>query len=297
MFGRASLKIGTIKSIEINVNITWLVVFGLLVYWLRTGYVIENAPEMGSVEGWVVSGLGALLLFGSVLAHELSHSLVGLSQGLPIRRITLFIFGGVAHMEREPRSPGVELKMALAGPGASIVIAGIFGFTRFVVLRHSPSSVAALVTEYATYANFVLACFNMVPGYPLDGGRVLRALLWFRTQDFVKSTIIAATGGRVFGLVLVFAGMVFFVALGAPGFLWLVFVGTFLERLAFMSEFRARMMRRQATPEVIGPQGVSMTPFPRYYTDRRNWPGAPEQSGEGSGAARSAGGPKGERDT
>ena len=297
MFGRASLKIGTIRSIEINVNITWLIVFGLLVYWLRTGYVVENAPEMGSVEAWVVSGLGALLLFGSVLAHELSHSLVGLSQGLPIRRITLFIFGGVAHMEREPRSPGVELKMALAGPGASIVIAGIFGFMRFVVLRHDASSAAALVTEYATYANFVLACFNMVPGYPLDGGRVLRALLWLRTQDFVKSTIIAAIGGRAFGLLLVFAGMVFFVALDAPGFLWLLLVGTFLERLAFMSEFRARMMRRQAVAEAIEPQAVSMTPFPRYYTDRRNWQGTPDHSGEDSGAAPAAGGPKGERAT
>ena len=278
MFGRASLKIGTIKSIEINVNITWLIVFGLLVYWLRTGYVVENAPGMGGVESWMVSALGALLLFGSVLAHELSHSLVGLSQGLPIRRITLFIFGGVAQMEREPRSPGVELKMALAGPGASILIAGVFGFTRFVILRHDPSSAAALVTEYATYANLALACFNMVPGYPLDGGRVLRALLWLRSRDFVKSTIIAAAGGRAFGLILVFAGMVLFVALSAPGFLWLVFVGTFLERLAFMSEFRARMMRRQAPAEVIGPQVVSMTPFPRYYTDRRNWQGTPDHS-------------------
>jgi Zn-dependent protease len=278
VIGRGSLKLGTIKSIEINVNITWLVVFGLLIYWLRTGYIAENAPNMNSVTGWLVSALGALLLFGSVLTHELSHSLVGLRHGLPIRRITLFIFGGVAHMEREPRHPGVELRMALAGPAASIVIAGLFAFVRFVVLGSDPNSAAALITEYAAYANVVLACFNMVPGYPLDGGRVLRALLWLKSKDFVRSTIVAAAVGRVFGLVLIFAGMMFSVALDAPGFLWLAFIGTFLERLAYMSAYRARMMKLRPPDEAYGPQTVSATPFPRYYVDRSGWHGVPDRS-------------------
>jgi Zn-dependent protease len=284
VFARGSLRLGRIKSIEINVNITWLVVFGLLVYWLRTGYIAENAPGMNSVKGWLVSALGALLLFGSVLTHELSHSLVGLRHGLPIRRITLFIFGGVAHMEREPRRPGVELRMALAGPAASIVIAGLFAFVRFVVLRDHPNSAAALITEYAAYANVVLACFNMVPGYPLDGGRVLRALLWMKSKDFVRSTIVAAAFGRVFGLVLIFAGMMFSVALDAPGFLWLAFIGTFLERLAYMSAYRARMMKLRAQDEIYGPRTVSATPFPRYYIDRSGWPTAPGRPVSGAEA-------------
>jgi Zn-dependent protease len=281
VFGRASVRIGKIKSIEIHVNITWLIVFGLLVYWLRTGFIAANAPEFTSPKAWFVSALGALLLFGSVLTHELSHSLVGIRNGLPIRRITLFIFGGVAHMEREPRSPGVELRMALAGPAASVVIAGVFALLRFVILKNAPRSAAALITEYGTYANVVLACFNMVPGYPLDGGRVLRAALWLRTKDFVRSTLIAAVPGRIFGLMLVFTGTMLSVAMEAPGLLWMALVGTFLERLAFMSAFRVRMgdpRRHQQTPER---QEVSMTPYPRYFTAQRTWPhtpGAPAQS-------------------
>lgn len=275
MLRRASVKLGKVKSIEINVNITWLIVFGLLVYWLRTGYVADEAPGLADGIGWVVSAVGALLLFASVLAHELAHSLVALRNGLPIRSITLFIFGGVARMEREPQSPGVELRMALAGPAASVAIGAVFAMLRFLVLRGSVESAAALVTEYATYANLVLAGFNLVPGYPLDGGRILRAILWKATGNLVRSTTIAGMAGRVFGLLLVFAGVVLAVASEAVGFLWLALIGTFLERLAFLSVRRVRIMegRRQAEASLAsGP--ASMTPYPTYHSDYGDWHGA-----------------------
>jgi Zn-dependent protease len=274
VFGRTSLRLGRIKSIEINVNVTWLIVFGLLVYWLRTGYIAEEAPEIGTAAGWLVSAVGALVLFASVLTHELAHSLVAIRHGLPIRRITLFIFGGVAQMESEPKKPGVEFRMAIAGPAVSLVIAGAFTFIRFVLLKGVPGTGPALVTQYAAYANFALAGFNLVPGYPLDGGRVLRALLWKVTGNFGRSTVAAATVGRIFGLILVFLGTMAAVALEAPGFLWLAFIGTFLERLAFISIYRVRLTEQQREVKERLASGVpSATPYPEYYTSHSGWPG------------------------
>jgi Zn-dependent protease len=262
MLPRASLRLGRIGSIDINVNVTWLVILGLLIYWLRTGYIAQNAPAMGALSSWLASAVGALALFASVLAHELAHSLVAVRNGLPIRRITLFIFGGIAHMESEPRTPGVELRMAVAGPLASLAIAGILGFTRFVVLKGSDGA-AALILQYATYANLVLACFNLVPGFPLDGGRMLRALVWRTTRDLVKATAIAAGIGRGFGLLLVFLGVVMAVAWELPGFLWLVLIGTFLERLAYLSIARVRMMA--GITERIPAGAESHTPHGGWY--------------------------------
>jgi len=265
MIAKASLRLGKVGPIEVSVNITWLAVLAFLIYWLRVGYVAEAAPHLVGGMAWLVSVVGALVLFVSVLAHELSHSFVALRNGLSIRKITLFIFGGVAHMDSEPRSPGVEFRMAIAGPLASLAIAGFCGLVRFGLLGHAEKTVGAVVLEYAFYANLVLACFNLVPGFPLDGGRVLRALLWRLTRDYVKSTLVAATVGRIFGLLLVFFGVMLAVATETPAFLWPALLGTFLERLAFMSARRVRISRRP--PAADGDVPVVATPFPTYYRD------------------------------
>jgi Zn-dependent protease len=265
MIGRASLRLGRVGPIEVNVNVTWLAVFALLIYWLRVGYIAETAPHLAGVTAWLVSVMGAVVLFVSVLAHELSHSLVALRNGLSIRKITLFIFGGVAHMDSEPRSPGVEFRMAIAGPVASLVIAGLCALVRFAVLGHAGKSMVAVVFEYAFYANLVLACFNLLPGFPLDGGRVLRAILWRLTRDYVKSTTAAATAGRVFGLSMVFLGVTLAVATETAAFLWPALVGTFLERLAFLSMRRVRSARRPESPADTIP--TVATPLPTYYRD------------------------------
>jgi Zn-dependent protease len=236
----ASLKIGRVGPIEISINVTWLAVFGLLIYWLRTGYVAQAAPGLSSFQAWVTSVVGALALFASVLAHELAHSLVALRCGLSIKKITLFIFGGVAQMEGEPRTPGVEFKMAVAGPVTSVVIAVILGFLRFYVLRTVETGAAVLILEYATYANALLACFNLIPGYPLDGGRLLRAVIWKLSGNYRRATVIAATSGRIVGLGLVFLGSMLSVAWDSFSFLWLVLVGSFLERLAYLSVRRVQ---------------------------------------------------------
>jgi Zn-dependent protease len=287
MIGRASLRLGTIGPIEINVNVTWLAVFALLVYWLRVGYVAENAGDLSRIAAWLVSGAGALILFASVLAHELSHSLVAIRNGLPIRKITLFIFGGVAHMESEPKTPGVEFKMAIAGPLMSIAIAAVAGLLRFGLLGGSPTGVAALIAEYAFFANAVLACFNLVPGFPLDGGRVLRALLWKVTRNYVKSTLVASAIGRAFGLAMVFAGITAAMAYELPGFLWPVLVGIFIERLAHLSAVRVRRMRPRRTPpggtagRRAGFAPISATPRPVYHRPSISVPGSRRDDASG----------------
>jgi Zn-dependent protease len=265
MIGRASLRLGKVGPIEISVNVTWLVVFALLVYWLRFRYLTEVAPELERSAAWTLSVVGAFVLFGSVLAHELSHSLVALRDGLQIRKITLFIFGGVAHMESEPQSPGVESRMAIAGPAASLVIAALCALGRFASLRIAGSTTAAVILEYAMAANLALACFNLLPAFPLDGGRVLRALLWRVTGSFTKATLVAAGVGRAFGLLMVFAGVTLAVGTGMPVFLWPALVGTFLERLAYISARRARPARRPPAQTVLH---LMTTPIPTYYNDQ-----------------------------
>ncbi len=242
MFPGASLRLGRIKGIEIDVNATWLIVFALLVYSLRTEYFARYVEDIGSTTTWIISIVGAVILFASVLVHELSHSLVGLSQGLPIRRITLFIFGGVAQMGAEPATPGAELKMAIAGPVASFAIAGVAGLLRFGLLSRHATGGPVLLARYVMIANIVLGCFNMLPGFPLDGGRVLRAILWKSSGNYFKATRLAARMGRIIGLSFVFLGMTAAVAFSSPGFLWLAFIGTFLERLAFISEVSLRRL-------------------------------------------------------
>jgi Zn-dependent protease len=269
MIGKASLRLGKIGPIEVSVNITWLAIFGLLVYWLRVGYIAESAPDLGGIRAWLVSLLGALLLFVSVLAHELSHSLVAIRDGLSIRRITLFIFGGVAHMESEPQSPGIEFRMAIAGPAASLVIAGLCALARSAVLLGAGECTASLILEYAFLANLALACFNLVPGFPLDGGRVLRAALWRLTGDFLRSTLIASAVGRVFGLFMVFAGVALAVGTDMLAFLWPALVGTFLERLAYLSAQRAKTTHG---PSAARPFRTTATPLPTFYSTRNDPP-------------------------
>jgi len=131
-----ALRVG---PIEVTINVTWLVIFALMVYWLRTGFIADKGAGPLELVAWLASAVAALALFASVLAHELAHSVVALRNGLPIRKITLFIFGGVAHMESEPKRPGVEFKMAIAGPLMSLGIAALLGVIRFVVLRGRPA--------------------------------------------------------------------------------------------------------------------------------------------------------------
>ncbi|OGQ37548.1 MAG: hypothetical protein A3A85_06625, partial [Deltaproteobacteria bacterium RIFCSPLOWO2_01_FULL_42_9] len=173
-----------------------------------------------------------MLLFACVLIHELSHSYTSNKLGLDIKEIKLFIFGGVAQLTKEPEDPATELKIAVAGPAASIALAGIFWILTQLVKTFHLYPIAAAIFEYLTTINIVLVVFNMIPGFPLDGGRVLRAIWWKKTGDIQKATQAASKAGKGFSLLLILFGFTQIFFGNFVGGLWMVFIGMFLQQAA-----------------------------------------------------------------
>src|SRR5713226_3916285 len=171
-----SFRIGKIAGIEIDINVSWIIILVLLSVSLATGWFPQLYPGWSTATYWIVGLISALLLFVSVLLHELAHSLVARRRGLPVKNITLFIFGGVSNIEQEPTSPGVELQVAVVGPVVSLLI-GLLAYLLQLPLRGTRSPLAATL-GYLAYTNVLLGIFNLVPGFPLDGGRVLRSIVW-----------------------------------------------------------------------------------------------------------------------
>lgn len=231
-----SFRLGRVSGIVIGVHYSWLLVFGMTAWQLATHYFPERLPLAGPTVYWPAAVLAALLLFGSVLVHELAHSLVAVSRGIPVRSIILFIFGGVSNMESEAERPIDELVMAVVGPLASFALAASFWLVQQGLLAFpDPPVVAATLTGYLAVVNALLGAFNMVPGFPLDGGRVARSLLWWATGNLRSATRVAAYVGRGIGLLFVVGGLALtFGGLPLNG-LWLVLIGWFLENAATMS--------------------------------------------------------------
>src|SRR6266700_6237953 len=171
-----SLHLGKIAGIDIYIHFSWLIIFVFLTWSLATGWFPQLYPGWSTATYWLVSAVAALLLFVSVLLHELAHSFVARARGLPVKNITLFIFGGVSNIEKEPGSPGVEFQMAVVGPLTSLLI-GVLAFVLLFLLGQYSSALAAILW-YLGLANILLVIFNLIPGFPLDGGRVLRSIVW-----------------------------------------------------------------------------------------------------------------------
>jgi len=187
--------------------------------------------------------IAALLLFASLLAHELSHSIVAKRNKLPIHGISLFIFGGVAHMDKEPPSPGVEFKMAIAGPLMSFFLAFVFfGLTQAMYNIGFPR-VALSITNYLFILNLVVGVFNLIPGFPLDGGRILRAILWQYYDDIKKATAIASGFGRAFAFLLIGLGLFSLFTGSIISGIWFIFIGFFLQEAADVS-YRQVVMKK-----------------------------------------------------
>lgn len=261
MVGVPSLKLGKVFGIPFEVNLSWIFIFGLVAFSLSTGYY----PLVDGAEGspvWVFWALGlvtSLLFFASILAHELSHSLVTLAGGGKVDKITLFIFGGVAEISDEPGSPSKEFLMAAAGPGMSLLLSGAcyVGFV-FAVRAAFPWWVVAPLGYLATI-NLFVAVFNLLPGFPLDGGRVLRSILWAITGDILKATKWAARSGQVIGWSLV--GLAVVTALqGRSDFVWYGLIGWFIAWLAGAS-YRQQQVRSRLEGITVG---QIMTPHPDY---------------------------------
>ncbi len=224
---KKGLRILRIKGIDVYLHYSWWIIFALLAYSLALDFFPSAYPGLSGVMYWLMGGLAALSLFVSVLLHELSHSFVAKARKIKVESITLFFFGGVASLPSEDIQPTTEFWMALAGPLFSLVFAGVL----YLVHQLALPLLWEAVTAYLWQINLILGLFNLVPGFPLDGGRVFRALLMFYYHDIRKATRIASRGGRFFGGLLVFLGFLNLLGGNFAG-LWSVFLGGFLWMIA-----------------------------------------------------------------
>lgn len=227
---QASFRLGTFFGIPFLVTYTWFIVFFLLTASLSTRFFPPLFPDWTPMTYWTTGLMASLLFFVSIAVHEFSHSLVSMANGIPVRGITLFIFGGVAQIVRDADTPSAEFALAIAGPASSLVMAVVFS-AMWYWTRNLDEAFSA-TTAWLASINVLMAIFNLVPGFPLDGGRVLRAILWHLTGNFDKATRIAVGAGRCLvylfvsiGLLLIFMGNVF------DG-LWLIAIGWFLAHAA-----------------------------------------------------------------
>lgn len=225
----ASVRLFTVGGVDVGIHVSWLVIFGLVTWSLATAYFPAVVPDASGAQHWILGVVASVLLFTSVLVHELAHSFMAKARGLDVHSITLFIFGGVSNLAGEAKKPSVEFQIAIVGPLTSLLIAAIsFG----VVVAAGGNRMVGAVAGYLALINALLGVFNLVPGFPLDGGRVLRSIVWTATGDLRRATRIAAGVGQavawllmLFGFWRVFAGDLF-------GGLWTIAIGWFLQGAA-----------------------------------------------------------------
>jgi len=229
----STLRLGRVFGIELRLDYTWLLIFLLVTWSLAGAYFPMIHPGWPPAAYWLMGGITALLFFASVVAHELAHSFVSQSYGVPVRNITLFIFGGAARMSEEPKTARGEFLMALAGPATNLAIAALFGLLWLVSQPVNPQLHA--LAGWLARINVALGLFNLIPGFPLDGGRVFRATVWSITGNLRRATVVASGLGRVVAYGFVFFGIwQVFRGNWADG-LWIAFIGWFLVNAATAS--------------------------------------------------------------
>lgn len=226
---RHNIPLGRLFGIQIGLDYSWFVIFALVTWMLATSYYPDEFKNWSTSLYWLTGAATAIMLFASVLLHELGHSVIALQYKIPVRSITLFLFGGVAQIEKEPPSPMAEFLVAIGGPLVSLALAVFFH-----AVQPAVSGVAPLLglTKYLAYINMALFLFNLIPGYPLDGGRVFRAIMWAVTGSMTRSTSIAANAGRFFAFLLIFIGIFQMLNGNLGGGIWIAFIGWFLDNAA-----------------------------------------------------------------
>ncbi len=238
----SAFRIGSILGFEIRVDYSWFVIFFLILWTLTAGVFPFTVPGL-SRGAYLVMGLtGALLFFLSLLGHEVSHSIVARMKGIEVAGITLFIFGGMAHTKAEATTPGDEFQIAFVGPLSSLLIAGLFAAVVWVGRPAGWSPAVLSVARYLAEWNVLLAVFNLLPGFPLDGGRVFRSIVWKATGSLERATRWASTGGQLIGFGLIGYGILTGLRHGLLSGLWLVFIGWFLRNAAVSSGRQSAVM-------------------------------------------------------
>jgi Zn-dependent protease/CBS domain-containing protein len=261
---KSSFRLFRIFGIDIGIHFTWIFIFLFFSWSLAQGYFPQAYPSWSTAVYWVSGVIASLFLFVSVLLHEMAHSLVARRRGIPVNSITLFILGGVSNLEEEPQKPQAEFAMAIVGPATSLVLAAVlWGITW---IPHADASPVYAVIEYLALINLLLGLFNLLPGFPLDGGRVLRSIIWGSTGNLIKATNIAGIVGQVMGWAMIAAGVILAFTVSIFTGLWIAFIGWFLNSSADASRKEVTLRERLShvkvrdiiSPdiEVIGPKST-----------------------------------------
>jgi len=279
-----------VGGIRISIDFSWFVIFVLILWSLSVGYFPREFPAQNAYSYWGAGIVATLLFFLSVIFHELAHSLIAIRSGLQIPEITLFIFGGISKLSEDAKDAADEFKIAVVGPLSSFVLAVVFMFLEKAA-RSMQLPMTAVIFGYLTWINFALAVFNLIPGFPLDGGRILRAFLWWKTGSLTSATKYASDVGKglavammILGGIQIFGGMLI-------GGLWLIFIGAFLRGVAEGS-YQEVLMRQSLegvkvdevmVREVVGvPPDLPVSRLISAYLLRYGYKGYPvmERAGE-----------------
>jgi len=260
MFGH-NLTLFTAFGIKVRVNLSWTFIAIFIAWSLAQGFFPQVYAGLAPSMYWSMAIIALLGLAASIILHEFAHSLVGRAFGMHVKSITLFMLGGVAELEDEPATPRAELVMALAGPAMSLILAGLFALLEGFVAPTSPAFAAVL--SYLAIINLVLAIFNLVPAFPMDGGRALRAALWAWRGDIGWATRIAARSGTIFGVILMALGGLLIVSGAFVAGLWWILIGSFVHgaaRASVVQQVSRKILtghpvRRfmTASPDVVSP--------------------------------------------
>ncbi len=251
----------TIAGIRIIIDYSWFVIFVLVAVSLSSGYLPQEYPGGSAPAYWTAGLLATIAFFLSILFHELAHSLVAMRSGIQIPSITLFLFGGVSRLSEEAKDPKTELTIAIVGPLSSFVLALLFWLAgeRLEGVIHP---LAQAVVEYLSFINLALGVFNLIPGFPLDGGRVLRAIVWWRTGSLERATRLVTDLGKAFAVSLMFLGALLIFRGALLGGIWLIFIGMFLRGSAasgYEQMFLMRILESMKVGEVMIPAPVTVS--------------------------------------
>jgi Zn-dependent protease/predicted transcriptional regulator len=225
---RNTFPLFRLGGIAVGVHVSWLIAFALVTWSIAMGFVPQALPQIDHLEAWVIGAIAAVLLFASVLVHELAHSFVAISRGLPVHSITLFLFGGVSNLTAEPKDPRTEFLIAIVGPLTSFGIAGV----AFLLASLPVDERITVVVGYLIVVNILLGAFNLIPGFPLDGGRVFRSIVWQATGSVRRATETAAAAGQLAGFGFVAWGVLRVFDGDLLGGLWTAAIGLFLQSAA-----------------------------------------------------------------
>jgi Zn-dependent protease len=247
---RATLSLGRIAGVKVGVNWSALAIVVLIVVGLASGQLPDEYPGRSSFAYVVAAVIAAVLFLASLLAHELAHAIVARRNGVGVHSIVLWLLGGVAQLDGEPRSPGADFRIAVVGPLTSLAVGVVSGGIGAVAAALDADRLVVAVLAYLAGTNILLAVFNLIPAAPLDGGRVLRAALWARRGNREAAAVTAAQAGRVVGFLLVGLGLVAALYTGAFNGIWLALVGWFLISAATAEEQQARMSSRLSGVQV-----------------------------------------------